>query len=355
MPPLAAQPEEKEPLNIDSIFDPHIDRAGNRVSLREDAPWAKDNPYAFGLEQGFQNQNKFAGKPYDELDKDAVIKSNSLTMGIIGSDPVMKKELNRRKDKLRDFEFIANTPGALASYGLTLTQDEWERIKGEILSGTDSLKDLTPLLHKAKTLRYEEGKEKQETISQVSDRARQLTSEMERAGATKEADQAIKTDAFMASGLPSSTSAQIWKTTSYNDKLPDTYRATLHLQDHADELSQMNKSVLSNLKKDKSWTGGVWEGFKNNILTRKAWQDKEGNTYAANEMALYRVIQAYNRGDNSPEVKAVVEMAAELNSAEYFMRSLLPKGYDVGKAGKYWLYFISIYVLSGRAGMGSKS
>ena len=134
MPPLAAQPEEKEPLNIDSIFDPHIDRAGNRVSLREDAPWAKDNPYAFGLEQGFQNQNKFAGKPYDELDKDAVIKSNSLTMGIIGSDPVMKKELNRRKDKLRDFEFIANTPGALASYGLTLTQDEWERIKGEILS-----------------------------------------------------------------------------------------------------------------------------------------------------------------------------------------------------------------------------
>ena len=138
MPPLAAPQEEREPLNINSIFDPHIDRVGNRVSLREDAPWAKDNPYAFGLEQGFQNQNKFAGKPYDELDKDAVIKSNSLTMGIIGSDPVMKKELNRRKDKLRDFEFIANTPGALASYGLTLTQDEWERIKGEILSGTDS-------------------------------------------------------------------------------------------------------------------------------------------------------------------------------------------------------------------------
>ena len=359
MPPLAAQPEEKEPLNIDSIFDPHIDRAGNRVSLREDAPWAKDNPYAFGLEQGFQNQNKFAGKPYDELDKDAVIKSNSLTMGIIGSDPVMKKELNRRKDKLRDFEFIANTPGALASYGLTLTQDEWERIKGEILSGTDSLKDLTPLLHKAKTLRYEEGKEKQETISQVSDRARQLTSEMERAGATKEADQAIKTDAFMASGLPSSTSAQIWKTTSYNDKLPDTYRATLHLQDHADELSQMNKSVLSNLKKDKSWTGGVWEGFKNNILTRKAWQDKEGNTYAANEMALYRVIQAYNRGDNSPEVKAVVEMAAELNSAEYFMRSLLPKGYEAGEstAGSvpFMIDFIVTSVLTGGAGSAEKA
>ena len=359
MPPLAAPQEEREPLNIDSIFDPHIDRAGNRVSLREDAPWAKDNPYAFGLEQGFQNQNKFAGKPYDELDKDAVIKSNSLTMGIIGSDPVMEKELNRRKDKLRDFEFIANTPGALASYGLTLTQDEWERIKGEILSGTDSLKDLTPLLHKAKTLRYEEGKEKQETITQVSDRARQLTSEMERAGATKEADQAIKTDAFMASGLPSSTSAQIWKTTSYNDKLPDTYRATLHLQDHADELSQMNKSVLSNLKKDKSWTGGVWEGFKNNILTRKAWQDKEGNTYAANEMALYRVIQAYNRGDNSPEVKAVVEMAAELNSAEYFMRSLLPKGYEAGEstAGSvpFMIDFIVTSVLTGGAGSAEKA
>ena len=359
MPPLAAPQEEKKPLNINSIFDPHIDRAGNRVSLREDAPWAKDNPYAFGLEQGFQNQNKFAGKPYDELDKDAVIKSNSLTMGIIGSDPVMKKELNRRKDKLRDFEFIANTPGALASYGLTLTQDEWERIKGEILSGTDSLKDLTPLLHKAKTLRYEEGKEKQETISQVSDRARQLTSEMERAGATKEADQAIKTDAFMASGLPSSTSAQIWKTTSYNDKLPDTYRATLHLQDHADELSQMNKSVLSNLKKDKSWTGGVWEGFKNNILTRKAWQDKEGNTYAANEMALYRVIQAYNRGDNSPEVKAVVEMAAELNSAEYFMRSQLPKGYEAGEstAGSvpFMIDFIVTSVLTGGAGSAEKA
>ena len=359
MPPLAAPQEEREPLNINSIFDPHIDRVGNRVSLREDAPWAKDNPYAFGLEQGFQNQNKFAGKPYDELDKDAVIKSNSLTMGIIGSDPVMKKELNRRKDKLRDFEFIANTPGALASYGLTLTQDEWERIKGEILSGTDSLKDLTPLLHKAKTLRYEEGKEKQETISQVSDRARQLTSEMERAGATKAADQASEADAKFASGLPSPTSGKIWEIMSYNDKLPDTYRATLHLQDHADELSQMNKSVLSNLKKDKSWTGGVWEGFKNNIFTRKAWQDKEGNTYAANEMALYRVIQAYNRGDNSPEVKAVVEMAAELNSAEYFMRSLLPKGYEAGEstAGSvpFMIDFIVTSVLTGGAGSAEKA
>ena len=353
MPPLAAPQEEREPLNINSIFDPHIDRVGNRVSLREDAPWAKDNPYAFGLEQGFQNQNKFAGKPYDELDKDAVIKSNSLTMGIIGSDPVMKKELNRRKDKLRDFEFIANTPGALASYGLTLTQDEWERIKGEILSGTDSLKDLTPLLHKAKTLRYEEGKEKQETISQVSDRARQLTSEMERAGATKEADQESEADAKFASLLPTAGTAARWKHVIYNDKLPDTYRATLQLQEHANELSQMNKSVLSNLKKDKSWTGGVWEGFKNNILSGKAWQNT-GSTYAANEMALYRVIQAYNRGDNSPEVKAVVEMAAELNSAEYFMRSLLPKGYEAGEstAGSvpFMIDFIITSALTGGAG-----
>ena len=352
--PSAASKEETTDIGAD--LDPHI-VAGHRVSFQEDAPWAKDNPYAFGLEQSTRNQAKFAGKPISELEKDAVYVSNRT--GITGKDYLMEKEIKRRKNKLRDFEFIANTPGALASYGIALTEDKWKRIKGEILSGTDSLKDLTPLLQKAKRVKYEEGKEKQRTISQVSDRAYQLEREMERAGATKAADKAMKSDATMAMMLPSPTSAQIWKTTSYNDKLPDTYRAAMQLQEHANELSQLNKSFLSNLEKGKNWAGGVWEGFKNNILTRKAWQDKEGNTYAANEMALYRVIQAYNNGDNSPEVKKVVEMAAELNSAEAFMRSLLPKGYEAGEstAGSipFMIDFIVTSALTGGAGGAEKA
>ena len=350
--------KKREATNIGADLDPHI-VAGHRVSFQEDAPWAKDNPYAFGLEQGFRNQNKFAGKSYEDLDKEAVVTSNSLTMGIIGSDPVIKKELNRRKQRLNDFTLIASTPEALAEYGITLSPETRERIENEIRLGTDSLKDLTPLLQKAKRVKYEEGKEKQRTISQVSDRAYQLEREMERAGATKEADKAMKSDATWAMMLPSPTSAQIWKTTSYNDRLPDTYRAAMQLQEHANELSQLNKSFLSNLEKEKNWAGGVWEGFKNNILTRKAWQDKEGNTYAANEMALYRVIQAYNNGDNSPEVKKVVEMAAELNSAEAFMRSILPKGYEAGEstAGSipFMIDFIVTSALTGGAGSAEKA
>ena len=354
--PSATTKGEATDIGVD--LDPHI-VAGHRVSFQEDAPWAKDNPYAFGLEQGFQNRNKFAGKSYDELDKDAVITSNSLTMGIIGRDPAISKELKRRKQRLNDFNLIASAPEALAEYGITLSPETCGRIKNEILLGTDSLKDLTPLLQKAKRVKYEEGKEKQRTISQVSDRAYQLEREMKRAGATKEADKAMKSDATMAMMLPSPTSAQIWKITSYNDKLPDTYRAAMQLQEHANELSQLNKSFLSNLEKEKNWAGGVWEGFKNNILTRKAWQDKEGNTYAANEMALYRVIQAYNNGDNSPEVKKVVEMAAELNSAEAFMRSILPKGYEAGEstAGSipFMIDFIVTSALTGGAGSAEKA
>lgn len=350
--------KKREATNIGADLDPHI-VAGQRVSFQEDAPWAKDNPYAFGLEQGFRNQNKFAGKPYEELDKDAVVTSNSLTMGVIGSDPVIKKELNRRKQRLNDFSLIASTPEALAEYGITLSPETRERIENEIRLGTDSLKDLTPLLQKAKRVKYAEGKEKQQAITQVSDRAYQLEREMERAGATKEADKASEADAKFAMMLPSSTNAQIWKTTSYNDKLPDTYRAAMQLQEHATELSQLNKSFLSNLETSKNWASGVWEGFKNNILTRKAWQDKEGNTYAANEMALYRVIQAYNNGDNSPEVKAVVEMAAELNSTEAFMRSLLPKGYEAGEstAGSipFMIDFIVTSALTGGAGGAEKA
>ena len=359
-PTIPAAPQKKaekpsaaskgEATDIGADLDPHI-VAGHQVSFQEDAPWAKDNPYAFGLEQGFRNQNKFAGKPISELEKDAVFISNR--MGITGKDYLMEKEIKRRKNKLRDFEFIANTPGALASYGITLTEDKWERIKGEILSGTDSLKDLTPLLHKAKALQYEEGKGKQRTISQVSDRAKQLANEMERTGATKEADQAIADDAKFASLLPTAGTAARWSHVSYNDKLPDTYRATLQLQEHANELSQMNKSFLSNLEKNKNWAGGVWEGFKNNILSGKAWQNT-GSTYAANEMALYRIIQAYNKGDDTPNVKAIVEMAAELNSAEAFMRSQLPKGYEAGEstAGSipFMIDFIVTSALTGGAG-----
>ena len=350
--------KKRETTNIGADLDPHI-VAGHQVSFQEDAPWAKDNPYAFGLEQGFRNQNKFAGKSYEDLDKDAVVTSNSLTMGVIGSDPVIKKELNRRKQRLNDFTLIASAPEALAEYGITLSPETRARIENEIRLGTDSLKDLTPLLQKAKRVKYEEGKEKQRTISQVSDRAYQLEREMKRAGATKEADKAMKSDATMAMMLPSPTSAQIWKTTSYNDKLPDTYRAAMQLQEHANELSQLNKSFLSNLETSKNWASGAWEGFKNNILTRKAWQDKEGNTYAANEMALYRVIQAYNNGDNSPEVKKVVEMAAELNSAEAFMRSLLPKGYEAGEstAGSipFMIDFLVTSALTGGAGSAEKA
>ena len=367
-PTIPAAPQKKvekpsaaskgEATNIGADLDPHI-VAGHRVSFQEDAPWAKDNPYAFGLEQSTRNQNKFAGKSYEDLDKDAVVTSNSLTMGVIGSDPVIKKELNRRKQRLNDFTLIASAPEALAEYGITLSPETRARIENEIRLGTDSLKDLTPLLQKAKRVKYEEGKEKQRTISQVSDRAYQLEREMERAGATKEADKASEADSKFAMMLPSSTNAQIWKTTSYNDKLPDTYRAAMQLQEHATELSQLNKSFLSNLEKSKNWAGGVWEGFKNNILTRKAWQDKEGNTYAANEMALYRVIQAYNNGDNSPEVKKVVEMAAELNSAEAFMRSILPKGYEAGEitAGSipFMIDFIVTSALTGGAGSAEKA
>ena len=346
---------KEETTNTNSIFDPHI-VAGRRVSFREDAPWAKDNPYAFGLEQSTRNKAPFAGETFKDLEG-----VGGFFNGVITSiyNPWKVKEYNRRKNKLRDFEFIANTPAALAEYGITLTEDMCERIKGEILSGTDSLKDLTPLLRKAKTLQYEVAKDTHERISQISDRAQQLEREMERAGATKEADKASEADAKFASLLPTAGYAAKWAHISYNDKLPDTYRAAMQLQEHTDELSKMNKTQLANIEKNKNWVGGVWDGFKNNIFTRKAWQDDLGNTYAANEMALYRVIQAYNNGDNSPEVKAVVEMVAELNSAEAFMRSQLPKGYEAGESTAasvpFMIDFVVTSALTGGVGGAEKA